>query len=232
MKTFETTDEAYQATLTELLDRPEYRVSPRGLTCFEIMNWAFRVTSPSSGSLSTADSGRDVKMKRYLEIEKELYLEGELRARVWAERASKFWAGLANEDGTINSNYGWLIFRNPSLSGLTPWEWVRRSLTLDRESRQAYVRVAMPEHQRFGVKDQVCTLHLMFMIRAGRLHLTAVMRSNDVVRGLAYDMPWFCYLLEKLAGELGETVGTYIHLAHSMHLYDADRQTAERMVGR
>lgn len=229
---YDTTSEAYQSSLMALLDHPDFNVRPRELPCSELMNYGFVVQRPTSGSIVTKDNERNAKLAAYLKIEKELYLSNERRAEVWARKASKFWATIANEDGTINSNYGWLIFMNASICGLTPWEWAKRSLTIDRESRQAYVRVALPEHQRYEVKDQVCTLHLMFMIRGEKLHATTVMRSNDVVKGLPYDMPWFCYLLERMAEELNEITGSYTHFAHSFHLYDKDRRLAEKMVGR
>jgi len=232
MDSFRTTSEAYLAAVATLLDDPDFETGPRGLKTAELMNWQFAVEQPTSEPIVTADVERNKVIAKYLRVEKRLYKSGERRASVWAAEASKFWGKIANDDGTINSNYGWLIFKNPSLGGQTPWEWARRSLVMDRDTRQAYMRIALPEHQRFGVKDQVCTLHLMFMFRDGKLHETAVMRSNDAVKGLVYDMPWFCGLLEEMAEELGEQVGTYTHLAHSLHLYESDRQTAERMVGR
>ena len=91
---------------------------------------------------------------------------------------------------------------------------------------------AKPEHKREGNADQVCTLHVNFAVREGRLHATAVMRSNDVVKGLAFDMPWFVSQLPRMAGEVSWPVGTYTHMAHSMHLYERDVPVAEEMLGR
>ena len=238
MNSFETTHEAYAAALSTSLDSPDFTCSPRGQLCHELMNWLFVVERPSASSIVTASSRRNETMAAYLAAEKKLYLSGELRASVWASHASKFWGNLANPDGTINSNYGWLTLYNHSLPhGKTPWEWARDSLLSDSDSRQAYVRVSLPVHQWDKNKDQVCTMHVMFMLREGRLHETVVMRSNDVVRGLAYDMPWWCLFLERMVDELRQhglvcDVGTYSHLAHSLHLYDRDVDVAEKMLGR
>lgn len=234
MKTyFATTSEAYLSVLSRLLDQPQCRPSPRGESTSEVLDYQFSVVVPSDGPMITADPVRDAVMARYLAAEKRLYESGELSAEVWSAEASRFWSGIANPDGTVNSNYGHLIWRNRSVpGGLTPWEWARGSLRADPDSRQAFARVSLPEHQREGVRDQPCTMHLMFMVRGGRLNLTVVMRSNDAVRGLAYDMPWFCHCQLRMADELGLPVGTYTHFAHSMHLYDRDRGTAEGMLGR
>lgn len=238
MDSFTTTSDAYAAALSTLLDSPDFICSPRGQPCRELMNWLFVVERPMVGPIVTASPDRNKKLAAYLQIEERLYLSGERRASEWAAQASKFWGKLANPDGTINSNYGWLTMHSKSLpGGRTPWEWAKDSLLSDGDSRQAYVRVSLPEHQWDGNKDQVCTMHVMFMLRGGKLHETVVMRSNDVVRGLTYDMPWWCKCLDMMVDELNAAglrcvKGTYSHLAHSLHLYEKDRGIAEEMLRR
>jgi thymidylate synthase len=215
----------------------EFICSPRNSPCYELMNYLFTVKQPTAGPIITKSITRNQKLASYLDAENYLYLTGEMKASVWEEKASKFWGKLANPDGTINSNYGWLTMFNRSLpNGLTPWEWAKNSLLLDHDSRQAYVRVALPEHQWQGNKDQVCTMHVMFMLRKNYLHETVVMRSNDVVRGLAYDMPWWCLCLDKMVSDLNENglscqKGTYSHFAHSLHLYERDIPLVQEMLG-
>lgn len=233
MNIFRTTNEAYLAALARLLDYPDWKVGPRGMATRELMNWQIAVEEPSSDPIVTKNSQRNWAIARYQQAETELYDAGEMRADVWAERASKFWAGLANPDGTINSNYGHLMFLNRSLPGmLTPYEWARDRLLQDRDTRQAFVRVSLPEHQWAGTRDQVCTMHVMFMIRAERLHATTVMRSCDVVKGLVYDVPWFCRVQARMSADVGVPVGTYAHFCHSLHLYERDVALAEQMLGR
>ena len=229
---FETPSEAYLATLQRLLRRPEYYCSPRGQFCWELVDYYFNVVKPVSTPIVTHDRSRNKLIAKYHEAEKTLYLNGELRADVWAANASKFWAELANPDGTINSNYGFLALHNKSLpNNLTPWEWAVESLKKDPDSRQAYVRLSLPSHQWFGNKDQVCTMHVNFLIRDGELRATTVIRSNDAVRGLVYDMPWFIFLQERMAAELGIGVGIYGHFAHSMHVYERDIDKLKSMLG-
>ena len=238
MNKFKTIDEAYSATLKALLDNHDFKGKPRGASTLEIMNWMFTVRQPTKGPIITASESRNQVVAEYQAKEIELYLSGERQAGTWADKASKFWGKLANPDGTINSNYGWLTMHNQSLpQKKTPWEWVWSSLIHDRDSRQAYLRVSLPEHQWEGNKDQVCTIHVMFMIRNDQLHATTVMRSNDVVRGLVYDMPWWCLVMEMMRKELDQRgllveLGTYSHLAHSMHLYTKDISLAKKMLGR
>jgi len=121
----------------------------------------------------------------------------------------------------------------------TPWEWAARCLVEDRDSRQAIVRFSLPEHQWKGNKDQTCTMHGIFMIRDNKLHLTIVMRSNDLVKGLVYDLPWFCSLIQTMRKTLYDVEengvqvepGTYTHIAHSLHIYHDDVAKVKKMLG-
>jgi len=119
----------------------------------------------------------------------------------------------------------------------TPWEWAKQSLLADKDTRQAHIKFSLPEHLYIGNKDQVCTLHGNFLIRDDQLHLSIVMRSNDLMLGLVYDLPWFISLMDKMVEELQPkysklTKGHYTHMVHSMHIYDRDEEKILKMLGR
>ncbi len=231
-----------------MLYSPEYKSSPRGKSIHEITNVMFKVQYPVSEPIVTSDPKRNLVLRDYFAKEKELYDSMTNRAEDFAA-ASKFWAKIANPDGTINSAYGHLIWQVPLLgdpeyekavgnSGdmRTPWEWALHSLKSDRDTRQAVVPFAAPHHYWHGNKDQVCTLHGIFQIRDNALHLTVVMRSNDLVKGLAYDMPWFVLLMDRMLVELkdiypGLTKGSYTHMTHSAHIYLEDAEKVRLMLG-
>lgn len=118
----------------------------------------------------------------------------------------------------------------------TPWEWAKTSLLNDKDTRQAILRFSLPEHQYLGNKDQTCTLHGNFLIREDRLNLSITMRSNDLMKGLVFDLPWFVSLMYKMVDELKETypnleVGHYTHFVHSCHIYERDIKAIEKMIG-
>ena len=60
------------------------------------------------------------------------------------------------------------------------------------------------------------------MIRDNKLHCTTVMRSNDVVFGLSYDLSFFISLQKYIADRLGVLYGSYTHYTFSMHVYEKD----------
>jgi thymidylate synthase len=222
---------AYACALDQCVNHAEYTVSPRGERTREVANAVLRVMSPTEGPIVTRDPDRNAKIARYTQAEFVLHERGERDSEAFAKHAP-FWRKIANSDGTVNSAYGWLIWRNKSCpNDTTPWEWARRALQKDPDTRQAFLRFSLPEHQWDGNRDQPCTMHGHFLLRDGALHLTVVMRSNDVVLGLVYDMPWFIHLLHRMAREIGAArVGTYTHIAHSLHLYERDLRVAERML--
>jgi len=259
MKLSETIDMAYYHALKDVWFNYEYRSSPRGLACREIIDYSFRVNKPEAKPISTADKERNKVIATYTAKEVELYNSCTNSVEDFAE-ASKFWNHLANPDGTVNSAYGYLIWKNkshgnPVFEGgqydieevrsnpavlenvyRTPWEWCVTSLKADKDTRQAILRFSLPEHQWVGNKDQTCTMYGNFLIREDRLHFSVFMRSNDLMKGLVYDLPWFVSLMDKMVDELklvypNITKGHYTHVANSMHIYEKDEKTILKMIG-
>lgn len=241
MKNYSTTHEAYLGTLRDIWENPDYICSPRGLKIREKVDYSFRVKNPTAESIQTLDLERNKVIADYTSKELVLYNSGSNKATDFA-KASKFWEKLANPDGTINSAYGFLIWKNYSCTSkfsnraITPWEWALESLLADKDTRQAVMHFALAEHKWVGNKDQVCTLHGNWLIREDKLHLSVVMRSNDLVKGLAFDMPFFCSLMDRMLEELKLTYptltkGNYMHLAHSIHIYEKDEKIVKGMLG-
>jgi thymidylate synthase len=119
----------------------------------------------------------------------------------------------------------------------TPWEWARLALMTDKDTRQAIIKFHKREHLWVGNKDVTCTLYGNFHIRNSKLFLVMHMRSQDVVKGLVYDLVFFMYLQERMLRELREKaypdlqLGDYTHSADSLHLYERDLAAARKMIG-
>jgi len=228
MKVYSDIHSAYLGTLADVYDNPDCVSAPRGQKVREKFNYQFIVMEPEAVAIQTHDEERNKVILDYSKKEFDLYESCANTAEEFG-KASKFWLKLANPDGTVNSAYGYLIFKNkshgsdfereqvmtipPSFPGdgsvsemrpvrRTPWEWAKQSLIDDKDTRQAILRFSLPEHQWRGNKDQTCTLHGNFMIRNNQLNLTITMRSNDLTLGLVYDLPWFLSLIHKMRDEL------------------------------
>jgi thymidylate synthase len=71
-------------------------------------------------------------------------------------------------------------------------------------------------------EDVPCNTEAMLKIREGKLEWMQVVRSNDLYRGLPYNIVQFTSLQEIIAGWLGLGIGSYNHLADSLHVYAPD----------
>lgn len=259
-KKYHSPNEAYLGVLADVLDNPDSRSAPRGQGVREKFNYQFSITHPTIDPIVTLDEHRNKAIRSYT-IKEMLAYESQSNKAEDFVAISKFWDSIKNPDGTINSAYGYLIWGNKShgsdfekelteldcsLTGKvtfmapvrrTPWAWCVHALRADKDTRQAVLRFSLPEHFWKGNKDMTCTLHGMFMIRDNKLDFTINMRSNDLMLGLVYDMPWFQMLMFKMRNELLDIypelqVGTYTHYVHNIHIYDRDVQKVESMIGR
>ena len=256
MRNYNNVHQAYLGTIQDVLDNPDFVCAPRGQKILEKTDYSFRVRMPICEPIITADPERNRTIAEYTAKEMSLYDSCSNSLEDFA-KASKFWEKISNPDGTINSAYGYLIWDkksqgNPKFEGgtygstldpnyrkflRTPWEWAKQALIADKDTRQAVMAFALPEHRWVGNKDQVCTLHGNWLIRGDLLNLSIVMRSNDLSKGLVYDLSWFVSLMDKMVQELKSTYpdlhkGTYTHTAHSMHIYERDIPQMKKMLGR
>ena len=68
--------------------------------------------------------------------------------------------------------------------------------------------------------DTPCTMCVGFDIKNGKLDMTVIMRSNDLIYGFANDQYCFSRLQQMVADHLQLPVGTYTHFAHDLHIYE------------
>lgn len=138
------------------------------------------------------------------------------------------YASFAEDDAAYGQyGYRWLAnlrcrdLGDPVYSQL---EYVIDLLQQDPNTRQAVVTMWEANDLRHAIlrdhKDLPCTLSLQFLLRWGKLHLVATMRSNDAWLGLPYDVFVFTCLQRLVASCLGVLPGSYTHQVGSMHLYD------------
>ena len=70
--------------------------------------------------------------------------------------------------------------------------------------------------------DIPCNVVAMPKIRDGKLEWLQVIRSNDMVLGLPYNVVQFTIMQEVLAGWLEVKCGSYNQISDSLHVYDRD----------
>ena len=157
------------------------------------------------------------------------YIEREL---AWYESQSLYvedipgqtpaiWKQVADKNGKINSNYGYLIW---SEENGRQYEHVLNELKKNPNSRRAsmiYNRPTMhTDYCKDGMSDFVCTYANNFLIRDGKLISHYLMRSNCAIFGANNDFAWARYVQQKLAHDLDIAVGDLIWTASSLHVYE------------
>lgn len=222
----------YAQAMDHVYNHPEYECAPHGQKIRECTNVIMEIENPLDNLFKCPDKSATL-FTGYLKKEMLLYLNGTNSVKQFA-KASDFWNNISNPDGeTINSAYGNLIF-NPSLGdGRSQFDWAFDCLKNDKDSRQAFMRFNNTSHQFEGVKDLPCTFIMLFQIRDNKLNATITMRSNDIVLGLAYDVPSFTLFQYLMYLRLKEVypdleLGTYTHLSHSLHVYERNFGIVEK----
>lgn len=136
------------------------------------------------------------------------------------------WDRMSDDGEHVNSNYGYCI---KSKFGFDQYSFVKQLLKEDKNTRQAVIHIKEPRNLiNYPTKDVNCTIALQFFIRDCKLYETAYMRSNDLWMGFPYDVFQFTALQVLLAMELGVDLGTYTHVAGSLHLYERDFEKGKK----
>ena len=131
----------------------------------------------------------------------------------------------AEKSGSIEEAYG------PRLLGTGQFghsfnqiERVIARLGQKPDTRRAAIAILGPSDLAPNQQEAPCTVALQFIRRRERLHLVAMMRSNDAYLGFPHDVFCFTMIQELVARSLGIQLGEYHHFATSLHLYEDDQK--------
>jgi thymidylate synthase len=124
-----------------------------------------------------------------------------------------------DENGLVQGGYGPRLFAFDEVDQV---DYIIETLRKRPDSRRAVIQLF--DHSDVTTKhlDVPCTCSLQFLVRGGQLQLIVFMRSNDAWLGLPHDIFCFTMLQELIANAVGVPVGSYIHIAGSLHLYEKD----------
>jgi thymidylate synthase len=156
----------------------------------------------------------------YVQRELEWYNSRSLNVEDIPGETPKIWRQVADKDGHINSNYGYLMWSEENYDQIHS---VVAQLKMQPEGRRAVAVYTRPsihvEWQKNGMSDFICTNSVNYYQRGGKLHAVVQMRSNDAVFGFRNDLAWQKYLLDYVAGEIGVEPGLITWQPGSIHIY-------------
>lgn len=218
-----TSDEAWQQAfrIVSTASREERRQASRVGDTYEVLHVAIEVEDPRQHWVTS----RLPAINPAFGIAEVVWiLAGSNDAKVlnyWFPQLPKY-AGL----GPFYSGaYGYRLRRH---FGLDQLERACEVLCTNPNSRQVVLqywdgRVDLPLADGLPRSADIpCNTMSLLKVRDDKLHWTQVMRSNDVCRGLPYNLLQFTVLQEVLAGWLGLDLGRYYHWSDSLHAYIQD----------
>lgn len=145
----------------------------------------------------------------------------------------KIWKQVADKNGIINSNYGWVIY---SPQNFLQYQNCFESLCKDPHTRQAvmiYNRPSMQYENKFnGMSDFMCTFSTQLFLNEDdmgygkKLDYIVNMRSNDAVFGYDNDVIFHREVQKRMANDLSKYFneqiipGDIIWNAGSLHVYE------------
>lgn len=129
-----------------------------------------------------------------------------------------------NDDNSVRNGYGTQLFCQRG--AFNQIQNVIHLLGKKPSSRRAVIQIFDANDLAVDFKEVPCTCTLQFLIRDGKLHLLANLRSSDAYRGLPHDVFVFTMLQELIARSLNVDIGDYKHCAGSLHLYKDDQPAA------
>ena len=206
---FENANEAYEYLHDSILQHG----IPFGDTK-ALFNVGFYLNNPSDRVIKNTERKWSAD---YAEAEWQWYLSGDRSIEKLGEiygKIPEIWKRMANEDGLVNSNYGWQWMREDQLAK------VINILRDEKDTRQAAISIYDGKEMHMYEYDTPCTYAVQFTIIDGLLCMSVYMRSNDLWYGFCNDQYQFSQLQELVASMLGIEIGWYYHHAHNMHLYN------------
>jgi thymidylate synthase len=208
-KVFRNANEAYEYVHDQILQH--------GVTFGDtkaLFNVGFYITDPKDRKIINRERKWS---EEYAEAEWKWYKSGDASVHKLGDiygKVPEIWRRMADQNGHVNSNYGYQWERNAQL------DMVVEMLKRNPDTRQACVSIYDGKEISSYAFDTPCTYAIQFTIVNDKLDMCVTMRSNDLWYGFCNDQYQFSKLQEMVSEKLEIETGVYYHFAHNMHLYN------------
>jgi len=179
-----------------------------------LFNVGFYITDPKNRKIINRERKWN---EEYAEAEWQWYLTGDPKISTLGDiygKVPEIWKRMADENGQVNSNYGYQWERARQL------ENVVEMLIKNPSTRQACISIYDGKEISDYASDTPCTYAVQFTILDNRLNMCVTMRSNDLWFGFCNDQYCFSKLQQLVSERLKLKTGTYYHFVHNLHLYN------------
>jgi len=179
-----------------------------------LFNVGFTLANPLENHIKNKERQWNLE---YAQAEWLWYLSADPSIKALGEIYGKIppiWTKMADEDGNVNSNYGWQLVRNNQM------EKVVDMLKANPDTRQATMSIYDGKEIDKYKTDTPCTYAIQFTVLDNKLNMCVTMRSNDLWYGFCNDQFCFSAIQQTVSEATGYEVGEYYHFAHNLHLYN------------
>lgn len=159
------------------------------------------------------------------------YLSGENHIRN-LRRHTKIWDAWADEDGNLETAYGYYWRKFPSAQKDEHGEWkitevdqiryVIDELKLKPDSRRLVVSAWEPGNATKS-KLPPCHYSFVFNVSGGKLNCHLTQRSGDIALGIPFNLAAYSLLTQIIAQEVGLGLGFFAHTIIDAHIYIAEK---------
>ena len=206
---FKNADEAYNYFVNEIILNGVDFGDTKAL-----FNVGFTLEDPLDNAIHNVERNFNID---YAEAEWQWYLSGDPRISKLGEIYGKvpaIWKRMADENGEVNSNYGYQWKRSYQL------EYVANKIIKNPDTRHAAISIYDGKENNKYKTDTPCTYAVQFTVLNNKLNMSVYMRSNDLWYGFCIDQYCFSRLQQVMSVMTGYEIGTYYHHAHNLHLYN------------
>ena len=161
------------------------------------------------------------------------YLSGEDHIRN-LRKHTKIWDAWADEDGNLETAYGYYWRHFPSAQKNKKGEWVVTEVdqikyVIDEiqrnpNSRRLVVSAWEPGNA-ITSKLPPCHYTFVFNVNNGRLNCHLTQRSGDIALGIPFNLAAYSLLTQIMAQQTGLKLGEFAHTIIDAHIYVADKDS-------
>jgi thymidylate synthase len=189
----------------------------------ELMGVAFAVERPMECLLGSAVRGMNLE---YALAQWAWTMAGSDDVAAISYYNSKGWS-FSDDGHSLKGAFGYRLRR---AEGIDQLERIVARLRTDAASRREVAVVSLPVDLRGSLRDQPCLISLQFLLRNDALNLIVMMRSQSACLVLPYDASLFMMLQCWMASRLSLAVGSYVHFAGSLHIYEDECDLARSVL--
>jgi len=182
----------------------------------ELQNYMYIIVAPKSEDI------RSIVSQPYCDEEWEERVKGMEGDPInpgesWKCRP-EVWESLLEDDGTFSYTYP------ERLSYCCQVETIIDRLKKDQDSRQLFVSIWSPDDimNLGGISRVPCSLGYLIHCREGRINLTYLQRSSDLITHFKNDVFFAIKFQEYIAQKVNLPVGNFTHWIGSLHAFKKD----------